>query len=104
MKQSHLHRLREVNASIKAHNEPNPPPLAKKVFTAKYLIPVLDNYNFDIYPPIYWDGWTRVPPSFGPVDSKTIARPLHCSSLSEEIWSPMLSILLTIAVLRKICQ
>ena len=48
MKLSHLQRLREVNASIKAHNEPNPPPLAKKVFTAKYLIPVLDNYNFDI--------------------------------------------------------
>ena len=60
MKQSHLHRLRKVNADIKAHNEQNPPPIAKKVFTAKNLIMVLDDYNFDQYPPIYLAGWTRL--------------------------------------------
>ena len=54
-------RLLDVNSDLKAHLEDRPLPPPKKVFTAKYPIPVLPDYNMDYYPPQYWSNWTRVP-------------------------------------------
>ena len=56
-----LGRLLDVNGNLRAHLMDNPPPPAKKVFTAKYPIPVLTNYEVKDYPPQYWSSWTRVP-------------------------------------------
>ena len=56
-----LGRLQDVNCALKAHLMDNPLPPAKKVFTAKYPIPVLEDYDVDHYPPHYWSSWTRVP-------------------------------------------
>ena len=56
-----LGRLLDVNGDLRAHLMDNPPPPAKKVFTAKYPIPVLTNYEVKDYPPQYWSSWTRVP-------------------------------------------
>ena len=60
-KQSMLGRLPDVNDNLRAHLIPSPTPPAKKVFTAKYEIPILRNYEVGIYPPEYWSGWIRVP-------------------------------------------
>ena len=60
-KQSMLGRLRDVNDDLRAHLMASPPPPAKKVFTAKYAIPVLPDYEVEVYPPEYWSGWIRVP-------------------------------------------
>ena len=56
-----LSRLQDVNGDLKAHLMDSPLPPAKKVFTAKYRIPVLEEYDVDHYPPHYWTSWTRVP-------------------------------------------
>ena len=60
-KQSMLGRLRDVNDDLEAHLMASPPPPAQKVFTPKYPIPVLGDYEVDFYPPEYWSGWIRVP-------------------------------------------
>ena len=60
-KQSMLGRLRDVNDDLRAHLMASPPPPAQKVFTPKYPIPVLKDYEVDFYPPEYWSGWIRVP-------------------------------------------
>ena len=56
-----LGRLLDVNGDLKAHLMDNPPPPAKKVFTAKYQIPVLPDYEVENFPPEYWSGGIRVP-------------------------------------------
>ena len=56
-----LRRLLEANADLEAHLMESPLPQAKRIFTAKYPIPVLEDYKVDRFPPHYWAEWTRVP-------------------------------------------
>ena len=60
-KQVQLHRLLEANADLRSHLSESPEQPAKKVFTAKYPIPVLADYDVPSYPPKYWAEWFRVP-------------------------------------------
>ena len=53
--------MREVNEDIRTSMEPLPEVPPQKVFKPKYPIPVLSNYEKDIYPLSYWGAWEKFP-------------------------------------------
>ena len=59
--QSQLSRLKDVNKDIRTSMEPLDQVPPQKVFVPKYPIPVLSDYEKEIYPLSYWGSWEKFP-------------------------------------------